>query len=318
MVSVIVPVYNVSSYLERCLDSIVGQTYRDIEIILVDDGSTDDSGIICDKYSAQDNRITVIHKANGGVSSARNIGITHSKGDYVMFVDSDDVVELDIIEVMLSHAKETDSDIICCLLDVVEIDGKTRELTQGKVFGKISTSEVISRYFDDMFIKDQMYGPVNKLFPQSIIKRHRFSDYRMGEDILFIFELLLDCESVYIVDYNGYHYIHRTGSAMTSTFSPKRFDYLFAGKRLLELCHKHTPYAYESAQRWLYRHKLVTLRQLLVNGLGKQYSEIFNQTKTELKNGRHCLSSLSVARKLDYFGVMYCPLYFSILKLLKH
>lgn len=317
LVSVIVPVYNVAPYLERCLDSVVNQTYGDIEIILVDDGSTDGSTEICDKYAAQDNRIRVIHKANGGVSSARNVGLGCIKGDYVIFVDSDDVIELDMIETLINHASVADSDIICCLLDVVEVNGTTRSLTRGETFGEIRPPEVISKYFDDPFIKDQMYGPVNKLFSRQLINKHSFSNYRLGEDILFIFELLLECKSVSIIDYTGYHYMHREGSAMTSSFSEKSLDYIYAGEEIVKLCKSEAPYALEAAERWLFRHRLVTLRQIIMAGLIKEFYEFFESSKEKLKMYKKYAASLSTARNLDYVGIMYCPVYFSLLKFLK-
>lgn len=316
-VSIIVPVYNVRPFLKRCLDSIIGQTYENIEVLLIDDGSNDGSGEICDEYAIFDPRVKVIHKSNGGVSSARNVGLDCFNGDYVMFVDSDDVIEPDMVETLVDHASSTDSEIICCLLDVVEIDGTTRTLTRGETFGKINSSEVISKYFDDPFIKDQMYGPFNKLFSRQLIDKHYFSDYRLGEDILFIFELLLDCNSVTIIDYIGYHYIHREGSAMTSPFSEKRLDYIYAGEKIVKLCKSEASYALEAAQRWLYRHRLVAERQILMNGLKTEFSEFYESSKKELKDNKKYVASLPIGRWLDYFGIMYCPVYFSLLKFLK-
>ena len=101
MISVIVPIYNVEKYLIKCIESIINQTYKDLEIILVDDGSTDSSGKICDEFATKDNRIKVIHKKNGGLSSARNIGLDICKGNYISFIDSDDYIELDMYEKMI-------------------------------------------------------------------------------------------------------------------------------------------------------------------------------------------------------------------------
>ena len=123
LVSVIVPVYRAEKYLERCILSIVGQTFRNIEIILVDDGSTDSSGSICDEYAARDNRIRVIHKSNGGLSDARNAGLEICRGEYIGFVDSDDYIELDMYEVLYKFAIVHRLDVcMCSSADV--IDGK--------------------------------------------------------------------------------------------------------------------------------------------------------------------------------------------------
>ena len=117
MISVIVPVYNVEKYLRACLESIVNQTYRDLEIILVDDGSTDSSGIICGEYAEKDARVKVIHKENGGASSARNAGLNIAQGEYITFVDSDDTIELDMIDCLLSSVRE--ADVVICKARIV-------------------------------------------------------------------------------------------------------------------------------------------------------------------------------------------------------
>ena len=114
LISVIVPVYNVENYLKRCLDSIINQTYQNIEIILIDDGSTDNSGNLCEDYKKIDNRIKVVHKTNGGLSDARNTGIKKAKGKYITFVDSDDYVEYDYVEYLYNLIKKYDTNISFC------------------------------------------------------------------------------------------------------------------------------------------------------------------------------------------------------------
>ena len=114
MISIIVPVYNVESYLRKCLDSILAQTYRDLEILVVDDGSTDGSGAICDEYAGKDDRIKVFHTENKGLSCARNLGLDSANGDWIGFVDSDDWIELDMYEVLLRKAEKTGADVVEC------------------------------------------------------------------------------------------------------------------------------------------------------------------------------------------------------------
>lgn len=113
-VTIITPVYNAEKYLESCIDSILTQTHKDIELLLIDDGSTDLSGYICDRYAAEDNRVSVFHKSNGGVSSARNFGIDNANGDWIMFVDGDDWIDTKFIEKMLTKAADEDADIVMC------------------------------------------------------------------------------------------------------------------------------------------------------------------------------------------------------------
>ena len=114
LISVIVPVYNTEKYLDRCIQSILSQTYSNIEILLIDDGSTDSSGAICDKYAEQDSRVRVFHKANGGVSSARNMGLDKAKGTWFTFVDSDDWIDMDMYEQMYNAAIQNKVDMVCC------------------------------------------------------------------------------------------------------------------------------------------------------------------------------------------------------------
>ena len=114
MISIIIPVYNVELYLDKCLQSVVNQTYRNIEIILIDDGASDNSGIICDRWQKKDSRIKVIHKTNGGLSSARNVGIEHANGEYLMFIDSDDIVSDELCRILIEMMKNNDADISIC------------------------------------------------------------------------------------------------------------------------------------------------------------------------------------------------------------
>lgn len=316
LVSVIIPVYNVEKYLTRCLNSILAQSYKEIEVLLIDDGATDASGRICDEFATADTRISVFHKENGGVSSARNLGIKHAKGGYLCFVDSDDCIEPDMVQNMVENALKYDAEITCCLLDVVEINGRSRILHQGRS-GLYKNTEIISNYFTDQFVKDQMYGPVNKLFKKSIIKNKAFKPYKLGEDILFIFELLLCSSNIYISNKVGYHYLHREGSAMTSAFSAKRLDYVFVAKEIVRLCEKQAPYAQSQARQWLFYHYLITLRNILIHNSKKQYTGFYNEGIKYLQEHKGLLKKLAFMRKLDYMGLLYFPLYLRLIAKLR-
>ncbi|WP_288737929.1 glycosyltransferase [uncultured Parabacteroides sp.] len=316
LVSIIIPVYNVENFLTRCLNSILVQTYENIEVLLVDDGSTDSSGEICDKFVTVDSRIIVFHKKNGGVSTARNLGIEHAKGDYICFVDSDDTVEPDMIQYTLQNAFVCDADISCCLLDVVEIDGSIRFITKGNS-GFRKNTDIIALYFTDQFIKDQMYGVYNKLFKSTIVKNKTFKPYKLGEDILFMFEVLLCSNNIYIGNKVGYHYLHRVGSAMTSVFSEKRLDYIFAAKEIVKLCKGQAPYVLDVARSWLFYHYLITLRKIITNNSKRQFSTFYNEGIRYLRENKVVLKGFGFMRKLDYIGILYFPVYFRLLKLIR-
>lgn len=149
-ISIIVPIYKVEIYLRKCVDSIVNQTYKNIEILLIDDGSPDNCGIICDEYAKKDERIKVIHKKNGGLSDARNYGIEASSGDYIMFVDSDDYISKDMCEILLKKALENNADIVSCNFKEIYIDNFEEEINKQSIKKSLeiyTNLEVIYKYF---------------------------------------------------------------------------------------------------------------------------------------------------------------------------
>ena len=198
LISVIVPVYNVENYLRACVDSIIAQTYDNLEIILVDDGSPDNCPAICDEYAEKDSRIKVIHKENGGVSSARNCGIEVSKGLYITFIDSDDTVAENWIEVL--HETINDYDL--------SIAGITYVNDQNQ-----SSSSPIGKEFIDL-IKNSLFGyACNKLYKREAIGDLKF-DSVQREDIIFNLSLFSSGKTYTLADSHGYYYYQRTNSLL--------------------------------------------------------------------------------------------------------
>ncbi len=182
LVSIVVPVYNAEPYLRRCLDSLCGQTYHNIEIILIDDGSVDGSGGICDEYAQTDPRIRAIHKQNEGVSAARNDGIVHAGGEYLIFVDSDDYVHRELVELYMK-AVEEDAVVVC---DITSDDSACEKSWLDGWMANVEEAafERFIYFYSDNYVN----SPVNKLFRMDIIKRYgiRFpKDKSLGEDLLF-------------------------------------------------------------------------------------------------------------------------------------
>ncbi len=232
-VSVIVPVYNVEKYINRCIDSVVSQTYKDIELILVDDGTKDNSGIICDERAKQDNRIKVVHKPNGGLGSARNAGIVQATGDYILFLDSDDYIENYTVEKMIEEAKNG-YDIVCCGFDRIDEDTK-----------QIYSREMISMPFDtleinkDTIIETAFLNPSGwgKLFKKEVISNIWFSeDKRAIEDTLFYLEIIPKTKKIKYIKEIMWHYMVRQGSLIMSVTEEKAD--LFE-KNLLEIKRKY-------------------------------------------------------------------------------
>lgn len=203
MISVIIPVYNAESALRICVDSVLRQSYQSFEIILIDDGSEDLSGRICDDYSEKDDRITIIHQNNQGVSAARNRGLDIAKGDFIAFVDSDDYVEPDYLKVLLDGIVSYGVDMCMISLHVNHGMGRATRLN--------SNTEIISAILGDNFGNNA--GPINKLFKRSIIGCLRFDKHvYLGEDTLFNVEYAKRCNSGVFINEALYHYDQSTAS----------------------------------------------------------------------------------------------------------
>lgn len=226
-VSIIVPVYNVEDYIKRCIDSLIYQTYKNIEILLVDDGSTDKSGNICDEFGKVDKRIKVIHKKNGGLSDARNIGIQESKGNYLCFIDSDDFIEKDMIEKLYNSIKKHDSDIACCA-KVIEFQNKKIVKNNGKEFC-INNIQALSKILSYEQIDT---SACDKMFKKQLFNNIRFPKNRYYEDMGTIYKLFEISDKISHISDIGYHYYMRVDSITTERFSKKQFDSLYFAKEI--------------------------------------------------------------------------------------
>ena len=196
LISVIVPVYNSEQTLHRCIDSILGQTYRNFELLLINDGSKDRSGEICDEYARKDSRVKVFHKENGGVSSARNLGLDNAKGEWITFIDSDDSVEESFLESLYSFGSGS--------LKICNFNGDGQK-DYSEECSNVETSLVITKLLDDNLI----WTPWGKLFSSAIINDHnlRFdTKLKLGEDTLFCWEYLSYCSTVSFLASNLYNY----------------------------------------------------------------------------------------------------------------
>lgn len=237
-VSIIVPIYKVEKYLNKCIDSIVNQTYNNLEIILVDDGSPDNCPKICDEYAKKDNRIKVVHKQNKGVSSARNTGLDISTGDYIMFIDGDDYIELNMIECMLKNMFDNNVDIVICNINYV---------FKEKEFIKYNESDQILNNYEAMkeFISDGIVQAVvwNKLYKKSILKNMKFVINKVHEDELFSYEVISRVNNIYYNSNAFYNYVQREDS-ITGKFSIKRLDGVDAAYQIMNSMKENYPSLY--------------------------------------------------------------------------
>lgn len=222
LISVIVPVYNVENYLNKCIDSIINQTYSNLEIILIDDGSTDNSGIICDNYKKIDKRIIVVHKNNGGLSSARNIGLDISRGELISFVDSDDYLEQNMLESLKNNMDKYNSNISICDFYYIKNDIKRKS---DVVFNK---TEFVSSGKDKYKNIQNEYGSIasyawNKLFKKEIFDDIRYPDGKIYEDSYILCETLDKAKIISYISKPLYNYVYRENSIVNS-FGINQFD----------------------------------------------------------------------------------------------
>lgn len=277
LVSVIIPVYNVEKYLDRCIESIVSQTYEDIEIILVDDGSTDSSPEICDLWVEKDNRIKVIHKANAGAGWARNTGLDKSTGNYILFVDSDDYIDNKTVEECLAVALRDKSDVVMYgRTDVDNIGNKKiKPINSNKfIFKNDEVSEIV---LPGLFINQRGFGVgvCGKMFRSDVISDNnlRFRSERefLSEDSLFLIELFANIKTVSILPENYYYYFQNNNS-FSRTF--KR-DFQKMNDNFLECalqCCSKLGYSEEVFRNVKARYLIYSLsgmKQLFVSSAGK-------------------------------------------------
>lgn len=226
LISVIVPVYNVKEYLEECLDSICRQTYGNLEIIVIDDGSTDGSGSLCDSYQQKDGRIKVIHQSNEGLAQARNQGILHAGGEYLTFVDSDDYIHIQMIENMYNAMKEYGADLVLCSHEKVGCDRKA-DITRrnGSIDG--CSEELQGRDCVKLFYSERCVDMVvawNKLYRTVYFKDVLFPAGKIHEDEFTTYKILYPLEKCIYLKQSLYFYRQREGSITRKTYELKTLD----------------------------------------------------------------------------------------------
>ena len=220
LVSIIIPIYKVEKYLSNCVESVLNQTYENLEIILVDDGSPDNCPEICEQYARKDSRVRVIHKKNGGLSDARNCGIKAANGKYITCIDSDDYVSKDFIEYLYRLLIDTNADISICNFI------KTKELTENRIFTNDKTFQMSS----DQAIQEMLYANLfstsawGKLYKIELFQDIAYPIGKYSEDMYTTYKLIIKANKVVYGNRVCYYYLHRPGSILTSDFSSKHLD----------------------------------------------------------------------------------------------
>lgn len=223
LVSIIIPVYKVEEYLDECLQSVCNQTYTNLEIILVDDGSPDRCGDICDRYAANDPRIKVIHKENGGLSDARNSGMQLSSGDYLFFVDSDDYIRPNTIDLVVTEAVNSNADLVCIgyesFIDGQHVSAKIDPPSQKQYF---TNSSAVSHFVQ------YDWGAWGKLYKRAVHEGVLFPKGKIHEDEAIMFQILERCNHTVLLSDRLYLYRQRAGSITAQSYSRKQIDWFYA------------------------------------------------------------------------------------------
>lgn len=261
LISIVVPVYNVEQYLEKCVKSIVKQTYKNLEIILVDDGSPDKCGCICDKLSEKDKRIRVLHKNNGGLSDARNAGIDIATGRYISFIDSDDYIEKDYIKILYDSIKNDNSDMAIGAHTVLYENGTILKKATGEK-SVLEPKTVLERILYDKGIDLSAWA---KLYDINLFKKIRYPKGRLFEDAATTYKLIDSCKLISINSYSIYNYMIRNNSITGSTFSLKKMDLIISTQEMCDYIKEKYSVLENACNRRLMWAYLSTLSQLAMS-----------------------------------------------------
>ncbi len=321
-ISVIVPVYNVERYLPRCIDSILSQTFTDFQLILIDDGSPDACGRICDEYAARDPRIGVIHQDNGGVSSARNRGLDVAQGEYVCFVDPDDIIFPCYLETLIATAQSSGSDLIVCGYQNSYVEDDVLINSRNMNKATPGNYQDFSDILTELHKNTLLFMPVNKLYKNSIIKTAclSFPKQKRYEDTAFVYRYLRHCRSLSFCDailYNYYHYMSGRKTATTS-FIPRLYDaYALVyqeGLALCEIMEQNGMRSVDDFRKEIEKHLFCSLGGDLVVNLAR--SDLTYKERTQYI--RSALKDLPSTAKVPFEGRTDQLIYFLIRKKAVH
>ena len=293
LISIIIPVYKVEKYLEKCIESVLKQTYTNLQVILVDDGSPDNCGKICDEYAKKDSRIEVIHKVNGGLSDARNVGIAKAKGKYIGFVDSDDYIKEDMYEILINLIKEYDADVsICNLYDVIEGKEYIRNKENGiKEYNRI---DILKEVLLDKNIQSYAW---NKLYKKELFNEIKYPIGKKYEDIGTTFYIFEKCNKVVVTSEPEYYYLKRADSLVNNVIESTVLDYteiiiqryLYTQKNIEELRKYNNYYL---AKTLITAHNDIELLGSISEKMQEKYKELYNLAFDILKNNKKDIDEL--------------------------
>lgn len=299
LVSIIIPVYNVETYLERCLDSVLSQTYENYEVIIVNDGSTDDSLTICKKYLEKSDKITLYNQVNQGVSVTRNVGLSKAKGEIICFIDADDFVSDIYIETLYINMMNENADISIC------------NSTRDGIFDKKATAKIEkwdNKYAITQFLQNEVLDTTvwGKLFKRSILENLKFEKIKIGEDQIFLFRAIENSHIIVCSDIKLYCYFARSFSAMEGSFDKRFWDAVY----MAEWFGKTALLKYPDLQDLFYKKEIYTYVILILIALKYSTNEsknIIKVLKPRVMNSKYSRIKkyCSKTEKYKYFMVKY-------------
>ena len=304
LVSVIVPIYKVEAYIRNCVESILNQTYKNLEIILVDDGSPDKCGEICDEYAAKDSRVKVIHKKNAGVSEARNSGLDVARGDYIAFVDGDDRVEEQFIEYLHILLREHNADVSICSFKFLKDESKI--INHPTDDGKVIVMDNEQLLFQALKAKLFSNSPCLNLFKGNVFVNLRFPAGKIYEDIPTILKAYAKCDKAVFGNRCLYTYIYREGSITKRDFEPAMLTSISFAEESFKWIIKKYPSLNKIAECRMFDQYFEMLR-VIKNKDEKIYREIYDGLKSVRRTAVFCRDSGFYRRCkaiLSYFKII--------------
>ncbi len=313
LVSVIIPVYNVESYVERCVKSIIAQSYTNIEIILVDDGSTDHSGDICDRLHKDDKRIIVIHQDNKGLAGARNTGIDKARGEYICFVDSDDYVHPDYVKYLLGICIDNDCEIGICGYYSTEGIETFHEVDWNKKAAVYSKKQIFDSFYSDMHVP--IVVAWNKIYKKSCIGDIRYSEGIIHEDEATTFIYLYNARKIAYSQEVLYYYFNRDDSITGQNYSERNLDILYAYKKRMDFYKEHGETEFFERECQFYLSEILSHYYKVYRYLGKD-KRILSDLKKRYRSA-YILSdrkNWDAKRRSLYLLCFYFPLLYGRLR----
>lgn len=307
LISIIVPAYNIEKYLERCVESLLKQSYSNIEIILVDDGSTDSTAQLCDYYGKNYNQITVIHKTNGGLSDARNVGLDVSSGKYVSFVDSDDWIATDMIESLYNVLKQTNTKLVVCEPIYAYADYIKEKNFSGKSF-VLNQREAIESLVSDRVFRTNAW---NKLYDINLWEDVRFPIGKKYEDVHIMHEIYCKCEKIAFLDRGLYYYFQRNDSIVHVPNLESYMDFVYGTIQRYNYLFKKYEDMEPRLAASVISSILVVYRNIGINKLNVKKFELIKLKQLFVKyDNKKVYIFLSPRFKIDYLIYKISPLLF--------